>query len=82
MVVGTKYRVIEGKKVISLVQLIMKYNRLTKDRKLEVLWEALDCMQSFNGRGKWTCVAMCMGYQETEIDIGNEKDETMYQKEY
>jgi hypothetical protein len=78
---GDKYRVIDGKKVISEIQLIMKFNRLTKDRKMEVLWEALDSMQSYNGRSKWLCVAMSMGYGAIQVLLDGDEFETdMYQR--
>jgi len=39
-----------------------KFNKLSRLRKIEVLWEALDHMQSYNGRSRWDCIALAMGY--------------------
>ncbi len=40
-----------------------KYGKLTRDKKIEVLSSAIDYMQQYNGRTKWTCIAMAMGYK-------------------
>lgn len=38
----------------------------TKKDKVSILWDALDYMQSYNGRSRWYCVALAMGYENTE----------------
>jgi len=43
-----------------------EYSKLTKDKKIEVLYEAIDIMQSFNGRTRFLCIAMAMGYDNYE----------------
>ena len=50
------------------------YQALTKDKKIEILYEALDYMQQYNGRSKFLCVAMAMGYDN------NEGEDTTYIK--
>ncbi len=43
-----------------------EYYKLTKDKKIEVLYEAIDIMQSYNGRTRFLCIAMAMGYNNYE----------------
>lgn len=45
-----------------------KFNSLTKDKRIEVLLEALDYMKSYNGRSKILCIALAMGYDNYEGD--------------
>ena len=47
-----------------------------KRNKVDILWEALDWMQSYNGRSKTDCVAFAMGY---EINI-NDSNCNTYRK--
>lgn len=47
-----------------------KFQKLTKDEKINVLYEAIDYMQSYNGRSKMTCIALAMGYDDR---IGDNK---------
>jgi len=42
------------------------YANLTRLKKINVLWEALDFMQQYNERTRFDCVAMAMGYQDIE----------------
>lgn len=37
-----------------------------KRDKVSLLWDALDYMQQYNGRTRWQCVAMAMGYDNIE----------------
>ena len=46
------------KEVLEMFQ--MKHN------KVDILWDALDCMQQYNGRTKIECVALAMGVDLTE----------------
>jgi len=39
-----------------------EYEKLTKDLKINVLSSAIDYMEQFNGRSKFLCIAMAMGY--------------------
>lgn len=43
-----------------------EYSKLTKDKKIEVLYEALNFMQMYNGRSRFLCIAMAMGYDNWE----------------
>lgn len=45
-----------------------KFHSLTKNKRIEVLLEALDYMQSYNGRSKILCIALAMGYDNYEGD--------------
>lgn len=45
-----------------------EYAKLTKDKKIAVLMDALDYMQQYNGRSKFLCIAMAMGYDNHEGD--------------
>ena len=45
-----------------------EFNSLTKDKKIEVLYKALDFMQMYNGRSRFLCIAMAMGYENSEGD--------------
>lgn len=47
-------------------QILKEFNKLTKDKTIDVLFDALDCMQQYNGRSKMLCVAMAMGYENYE----------------
>lgn len=43
--------------------ILKKFNRLSNSKKVDVLYEALDNMQQYNGRSKFDCIAMAMGYK-------------------
>lgn len=43
-----------------------QFNKLTKDKKIEVLWDALDMMQQSNARTRFMCIALAMGYENYE----------------
>ena len=45
-----------------------KYATLSLKEKNEVLYEAIDYMQSYNGRSRFLCIAMAMGYDNYEGD--------------
>jgi len=47
-------------------QINKEFSKLTKDKKIEVLYEALDYMQQYNGRSRFLCIAMAMGYDNWE----------------
>jgi hypothetical protein len=40
-----------------------KFHKLTASEQVAILHEALEIMQSYNGRSKLVCVAMAMGYE-------------------
>lgn len=43
-----------------------EYAKMTKDQKISTLLEALNFMQSYNGRSRFLCIAMAMGYENFE----------------
>ncbi len=43
-----------------------KFDKLTKNEKINVLSGAIDFMQQYNGRSKTLCIAMAMGYSNSE----------------
>lgn len=48
------------------IEIEREFNKLTRIRKLEILWQALDYMQQYNGRSKMLCIALAMGYNNIE----------------
>jgi hypothetical protein len=47
-------------------ELLMEFNRLDDKQTVSVLYDALDYMEQYNGRSKFTCIMMAMGYQNTD----------------
>ena len=47
-------------------QISNEFDKLTKDKKISVLYDAIDYMQSYNGRSRFLCIAMAMGYDNYE----------------
>ena len=47
-------------------QISEEFSKLTKDKKIKVLYEAIDIMQSHNGRTRFLCIAMAMDYYNDE----------------
>jgi predicted metallopeptidase len=47
-------------------QISSKFEQMTKDEKIKVLYEAIDIMQEYNGRSRFLCIAMAMGYDNFE----------------
>jgi|TARA_R110000851_G_scaffold131429_1_gene265312 hypothetical protein len=43
-----------------------EFSKLTQVKQIEVLYEALDYMQQYNGRSKTLCIAMALGYENYE----------------
>jgi hypothetical protein len=43
-----------------------QYAKLSDKERVEVLSQALDYMSQFNGRSRFLCIAMGMGYHNTE----------------
>lgn len=43
-----------------------EFQKLSKVNKIDVLLDALDYMQEYNGRTKLLCIAMAMGYDNIE----------------
>lgn len=55
-------------KYLTSEEINKKFHSLTKNKRIGVLLEALDYMQSYNGRSKILCIALAMGYDNTEGD--------------
>ncbi len=55
-------------KLYTSTEISDSYQKLTKDKKIEVLYEAIDYMQSYNGRSRFLCIAMAMGFDNREGD--------------
>lgn len=47
-------------------QISNEFEKLTKDKKISVLYDAIDYMQSYNSRSRFLCIAMAMGYDNYE----------------
>jgi hypothetical protein len=48
------------------VQIFTEFNEMSKDSKMEVLYEAINIMQQYNGRSRFECIAKAMGYENHE----------------
>jgi hypothetical protein len=46
-----------------------QFDKLTKDKKIDVLLSALGYMQQYNGRSELRCIALAMGYRNEEGGI-------------
>lgn len=44
------------------------YDKLSTKKKNEVLYEAIDFMNQYNGRSRFLCIAMAMGFKNYEGD--------------
>lgn len=74
--VGVKYRRnADGQLYLTADQLQKKWSKLTKDEKIETLYEALDFMNQYNGRTRFQCIAMAMGYEIDYVDNGDREEE-------
>lgn len=45
-----------------------KYALLSIKQKNDILYDAIDYMQQYNGRTRFLCIAMAMGYNNDEGD--------------
>ena len=52
-----------------------EFSKKIKSEKIEILFEAIDNMQEYNGRSKLTCIAIAMGYDFDGVG-GYSKPET------
>ena len=55
-----------GVKLYTADQIQKAFSKLNRLQKIETLFEALDYMSQYNGRTKITCIALAMGYDNTE----------------
>lgn len=49
-------------------EIVGKFDRLSKDKKISILHSAIDYMAQYNGRSRILCIAMAMGYDNNEGD--------------
>ena len=59
---------IEKTKYYTSEEISKKYEALSLKEKNEVLYKAIDYMQIYNGRSRFLCIAMAMGYDNYEGD--------------
>jgi len=62
-------------KLVTKNEFWKEYNKLSDAEKIKVLYEALEYMQSYNGRSKSTCIAMAMGMYIKEEDDQYDEEE-------
>lgn len=60
--------IVNKKKYLTSEEINKKFQSLTKNKRIGVLLEALDYMQSYNGRSKILCIALAMGYDNSQGD--------------
>jgi hypothetical protein len=48
------------------MQIDEEFDNLSCEDKISILYEALGHMQAWNGRGKFMCIALAMGYDNDE----------------
>jgi hypothetical protein len=49
-------------------EITKKFHSYTAKEKCHILLDALEWMSQYNGRGKLKCIALAMGYDNTEGD--------------
>lgn len=64
----TDEKLFTKKTVICMEKVQNKFYKLSKNKKIAVLWEALSHMQRYNGRSEWECIAIAMK-MDHELDI-------------
>ena len=52
-----------------------KFDNLTKNKKIEILYDALSFMQQYNGRSKFDCIAAAMGFYSDDGVIFTKTDD-------
>ncbi len=50
-------------------QIQKKYDALSLSKKNEILYDAMDYMQQYNGRSRFLCIAMAMGFSNYEGQV-------------
>lgn len=53
-------------KYFTSAEINVEFNNKTPEQRESILYQALDYMQAYNGRTKLKCIAMAMGYDNTE----------------
>ncbi len=57
---------IKRKRYYTIIQISLEFDKLTKDEKIYILYDALGFMQKNKGISKFLCIAMAMGYKKYE----------------
>ena len=47
-------------------EIAKEYNELTHKERCSILYDALGCMEEYNGRSKFKCISIAMGYDNVE----------------
>lgn len=50
----------------NITDIFEEFNKASSSKRIHWLWEALDYMEQYNGRGKDMCLALAMGYKNYE----------------
>jgi hypothetical protein len=57
-----------GERYYTSAEVSALYSKLTTKKKNEVLYDAIDYMGQFNGRSRFDCIALAMGFRDYEGD--------------
>ncbi len=63
------------RKIFTREEVKAKFDNLTKNKKIETLYSALDFMQGYNGRSKFDCIAAAMGFYSDDGAIFTKHDD-------
>lgn len=50
-------------KTVKKGDVIEEFYELSGGEQVKVLWDALDFMQQYNGRSRYDCIILAMGYE-------------------
>lgn len=56
----------QQEKYYTTVDISEEFHTKTDKKKVEILYDALSFMQEYNGRTKFHCIAMALGYNNYE----------------
>jgi hypothetical protein len=56
--------------IVPVTQIEAELSKKNNQEMYDLMWDALDNMQAYNGRSKFTCIAMAMGYECYEENNG------------
>lgn len=56
-------------KYFTETQIRVEFAKLSRLKKIDILWDALSYMKQYNGRSRFLCVALAMGYNNIEGDL-------------
>ena len=56
------------KKYYNSNEIYNEFDKLSKDKKIVILYEAIDYMQQYNGRSRFQCISLAMGYENDKGD--------------